>query len=338
MTPDTPDITRHVVRPEMGSFATNLYAANTLFTMSLYERLGETMYSNALRTKDNTKSGNLWVRAAGGHTRNGMTDGHLTTRGNWGLVQVGGDLVSWPTSGSHRVYLGLMAGSAMERSRTTSPTAGYSAKGKLTGYSVGIYGTWMNQKPEGSAPYADTWLLWSRFKNTVSSGNYTDTDTYHSKGFTWSIEGGYTFPLKDWRDDNGTDNAVRLQLQVQMIRMGVRDGAWTDAIGSSVQGIGAGNVRTRVGLKLYHQFTNDAKDRAWKPFIGLNWYHDTKAFGARIAGVADHIDGSRNFGEVKIGVEGKVKKNWNVWGFAGYQQGSEGFRNLKALAGLKYLF
>lgn len=130
MTPDTPDITRHVVRPEMGSFATNLYAANTLFTMSLYERLGETMYSNALRTKDNTKSGNLWVRAAGGHTRNGMTDGHLTTRGNWGLVQVGGDLVSWPTSGSHRVYLGLMAGSAMERSRTTSPTAGYSAKGK----------------------------------------------------------------------------------------------------------------------------------------------------------------------------------------------------------------
>ena len=120
--------------------------------------------------------------------------------------------------------------------------------------------------------------------------------------------------------------------------MGVRDGAWTDAIGSTVQGIGAGNVRTRVGLKLYHQFTNDRKNRAWKPFIGLNWYHDTKAFGAKIAGVADHIDGGRNFGEVKLGVEGKVKKNWNVWGFAGYQQGSEGFRNLEALAGLKYLF
>ncbi|CDE52353.1 outer membrane autotransporter barrel domain [Sutterella sp. CAG:351] len=208
----------------------------------------------------------------------------------------------------------------------------------MSGYSVRIYGTWMNQKPEGSGPYADTWLMWSRFKNTVSSGNYTDTDTYHSKGFTWSIEGGYTFPLKDWRDDDGTDNAVRLQLQAQMIRMGVRDGTWTDAIGSTVQGIGAGNVRTRVGLKLYHQFTNDAKDRAWKPFIGLNWYHDTKAFGARIAGVADHIDGSRNFGEVKLGVEGKVKKNWNVWGFAGYQQGREGFRNLEALVGMKYLF
>lgn len=336
--PATDDITNHIMRPEIGSYANNLYAANTLFTMSLYERLGETMYSDALRTNDKNKSGNFWLRALGGHTRNKMEDGDLTTRGNWGVVQVGGDLVNWPTSDSHRFYVGLMAGYAHESSRTTSPVAGYSAKGKVSGYSVGIYGTWMNQKPEGSGPYADTWLMWSGFKNTVSSGNYTDTDTYHSKGFTWSIEGGYTFPLKDWRDDDGTDNAVRLQLQGQVIRMGVRDGAWADAIGSTVQGIGAGNVRTRVGLKLYHQFTNDAKDRAWKPFIGLNWYHDTKAFGARIAGVADHIDGSRNFGEVKLGVEGKVKKNWNVWGFAGYQQGREGFRNLEALVGMKYLF
>ena len=336
LTPDTTDITRHAVRPEMGSFATNLYAANTMFAMKLSDRLGETAFSDALKTDKN--SGNVWIRTAGGHTRHEMADGENTTRGNWGLVQMGGDLVSWPTSGSHRMHVGLMAGYAHESAKTGSSVVNYQSKGKVSGYSVGIYGTWMNQKPEGSGPYADTWLMWSRFRNTVSSGNYTDTDTYHSKGFTWSIEGGYTFPLKDWRDDDGTDNAVRLQLQAQMIRMGVRDGAWTDAIGSTVQGIGAGNVRTRVGLKLYHQFTNDAKDRAWKPFIGLNWYHDTKAFGARIAGVADHIDGGRNFGEVKLGVEGKVKKNWNVWGFAGYQQGREGFRNLEALVGMKYLF
>ena len=335
--PATDDVTTHNMRPEIASYANNLYAANTLFMMSLYERLSETMYSDALRG-NGRHSGNVWIRTAGGHTRNKMEDGSLTTRGNWGLVQVGGDVVSWPTSDTHRFHLGLMAGYAHDSNKTTSPTAGYWTKGKLSGYSVGLYGTWMNQKPEGTGPYVDTWLLWQRFKNEVSSGDYSDTDTYHSKGFTVSLEGGYTFPLKDWKSSDGTDNAVRLQLQGQVIRMGVRDGAWTDTIGSTVQGIGAGNVRTRVGLKLYHQFTNDRKDRAWKPFIGLNWYHDTKAFGAKIAGVADHIDGGRNFGEVKLGVEGKVKKNWNVWGFAGYQQGSEGFRNLEALAGLKYLF
>ena len=88
--PDSGDITTHVMRPENGSYANNLYAANTLFNMSLYERLGDTMYSDALRTKDDTKSGNVWVRALGGHTRNKMEDGDLTTRGNWGGRAGGG--------------------------------------------------------------------------------------------------------------------------------------------------------------------------------------------------------------------------------------------------------
>ena len=88
--PDSGDITTHVMRPEIGSYANNLYAANTLFNMSLYERLGDTMYSDALRTKDDTKSGNVWVRALGGHTRNKMEDGDLTTRGNWGGRAGGG--------------------------------------------------------------------------------------------------------------------------------------------------------------------------------------------------------------------------------------------------------
>ena len=119
--PATDDITNHIMRPEIGSYANNLYAANTLFTMSLYERLGETMYSDALRTNDKNKSGNFWLRALGGHTRNKMEDGDLTTRGNWGVVQVGGDLVNWPTSDSHRFYVGLMAGAAPRaRSRVTA--------------------------------------------------------------------------------------------------------------------------------------------------------------------------------------------------------------------------
>ena len=91
--PGTGDVTTHVIRPGVASYANNLYAANTLFNMSLYERLGDTVYSDALRTKDDTRSGNVWLRAVGGHTRNKMEDGQLTTRGNWGVVQVGGDVV-----------------------------------------------------------------------------------------------------------------------------------------------------------------------------------------------------------------------------------------------------
>ena len=335
--PATPGLSNHIVRPEIGAYANNLYAANTLFSMNLEERLGEVKYADAMRGKDGEKSGSFWIRAHGGHTRNGMEDGSLTTRGNWGVMQVGGDVISWPTSGDHRLHAGLMAGYAHESSRTTSPDAGYTSKGKVSGYSVGLYGTWMNEKADGTGPYADLWAQWQRFKNQVSS-SVPETVSYHAKGFTVSLEGGYAFALKDWQSDDGTDNALRLQLQGQVIRMGVRDDSVRDAIGTSIVGLGAGNVRTRLGGKLYYQKTNDAKGRAFKPFLALNWYHDTKAFGAAFDGVADRIDGGRNTGEVKVGLEAKLRKNVNLWGSVAYEAGSESYRNVEALLGAKILF
>ena len=55
-------------------------------------------------------------------------------------------------------------------------------------------------------------------------------------------------------------------------------------------------------------------------------------------GVKDRIEGNRNFGEVKLGVEGKVTKHVNLWGAAAYQQGSHSFRNLGAFIGARVLF
>ena len=335
--PATPGFANHVIRPELGAYANNALASNTLFSMSLEERLGEAKYADAMRGKDGEKSGSFWIRAHGGHTRNGMEDGVLTTRGNWGVMQVGGDVISWPTSGSHRFHAGLMAGYAHESSRTTSPDAGYSAKGKVSGYSVGLYGTWMNEKSDGTGPYADVWAQWQRFKNKVSASS-PDTVSYHAKGFTLSFEGGYAFGLKDWKSADGADNARRRQLQGQVIRMGVRDDGVIDAYGTSIEGLGAGNVRTRLGAKLYYQKANGEKGTAFKPFLALNWYHDTKAFGARFDGIADRIDGGRNTGEVKLGLEAKLRKNVNLWGSVGYEAGSESYRNVEALVGAKILF
>lgn len=163
-------------------------------------------------------------------------------------------------------------------------------------------------------------------------------ESYHTKGFTASLEAGYTFGLKDWKGSNGFDNAARLRLEGQVIRMGVRGGDHLESTGTLVQGTGAGNVRTRVGVTAYHLMANSAKGTAVKPYVSLNWYHDTKSFGSVMDGVKDKITGSRNFGEVKLGVEGKVTKNVNLWGAAGYQMGSHGLRNVEALIGAKILF
>ena len=334
--PATSGLANHVIRPEIASYANNLYAANTMFAMKLSDRLGETAYSDAIRASGK-KAGSFWIRTAGGHTRKVMADGENTTRGNWGLMQVGGDLISWPASGSHRFHVGLMAGYAHESNKTASNTADYSAKGKVSGFSGGVYATWMNSNPTGTGPYADAWLQYLRFKNTASVGNYAEEVTYHSKGFTGSLEAGYTFALKDWQN-GAVSNATRLRLEGQLIRMGVRADNVLDSTGTSIQGIGAGNVRSRLGATLFHQFENTARGTAVKPYLTLNWIHDTKSFGTAMDGVSDTIDGSRNVGEVKAGVEAKVTKNVNLWGSVGYQGGTEGYRNVEALFGAKILF
>ena len=332
---DPTDPTTHIVKPELGSYAANLYGSNTLFTMSLYDRLGETRYSDALKSQK--KSGNVWIRMQGGKNHTNMYDDQLTNRGTYGIVQVGGDLVTWPGSGDHRFHVGLMGGYAHQSTKTRSSDIGLTSKGKLSGYSAGFYATYMNDKPEATGPYADLWVLYQHFTDKVNPSNASE-ESYHSKGWTGSLEAGYTFGLKDWVSASGTQNATRLQLQAQVIRMGVRADEHIDAENFTVQGTGAGNVRTRIGATAYHLFTNPKTGRAIKPYLTLNWYHDTKNFGVVYDGVKDRIEGTRNFGEVKFGIEGKVSKNVNLWGAALYQAGSHSYWNAGAFIGAKVLF
>ena len=332
---DPTDPTIHYVKPELGSYAANMLASNTLFTTSLYDRLGETRYSDALKSQK--KSGNVWIRMQGGKNYTTMTDSQLTNRGTYGVVQVGGDLVTWPSSGDHRFHVGLMAGYAHQSTKTRSSDIGLTSKGKLSGYSAGFYAIYMNDNPEATGPYADLWMIYQHFTDKVHASSAAEEE-YHSKGWTGSLEAGYTFGLKDWVSASGTQNATRLQLQAQVIRMGVRADEHVDAENFTVQGTGAGNVRPRIGATAYHLFTNPKTGRAIKPYLTLNWYHDTKNFGVVYDGVKDRIEGTRNFGEVKFGIEGKVSKNVNLWGAALYQAGSHSYWNAGAFVGAKILF
>ena len=332
---DPTDPTIHYVKPELGSYAANMLASNMLFTTSLYDRLGETRYSDALKSQK--KSGNVWIRMQGSKNYTTMTDSQLTNRGTYGVVQVGGDLVTWPGSGDHRFHVGLMAGYAHQSTKTRSSDIGLTSKGKLSGYSAGFYAIYMNDNPEATGPYADLWMIYQHFTDKVHASSAAEEE-YHSKGWTGSLEAGYTFGLKDWVSASGTQNATRLQLQAQVIRMGVRADEHVDAENFTVQGTGAGNVRPRIGATAYHLFTNPKTGRAIKPYLTLNWYHDTKNFGVVYDGVKDRIEGTRNFGEVKFGIEGKVSKNVNLWGAALYQAGSHSYWNAGAFVGAKILF
>ena len=55
-------------------------------------------------------------------------------------------------------------------------------------------------------------------------------------------------------------------------------------------------------------------------------------------GAGAAIQGSRNTGEVKAGVEGRLTNNLNIWTSVGHQMGGDSYRDTQGQLGLKYLF
>lgn len=326
----TPD--RHDdLRPEAGGYIANLAAANTLFVTRLHDRQGETHYIDALTSKDAITS--LWLRNAGGHTRQQDSSGLLGMQANRYVTQLGGDILAWSSDSADRFRLGLMAGYANQKTRTANQHNGYRADSRISGYSVGLYGTWL-QTPEGA--YVDTWAQYSWFDNTVSSRG-VGVEAYESKGFTASLESGYTWKLAQL----GERNTLFIQPQAQITWMGVRADDHQEANGTRVKGQGDGNVQTRVGVRLFgkgHSQLDEGKGRTFQPFIEANWLHNSKAFGVSMNGGNINLAGTRNVCELRAGVEGRLTKNVSLWGNLGQQVGDKGYSDTAAMLGVRVAF
>ncbi|WP_145520347.1 autotransporter outer membrane beta-barrel domain-containing protein [Yersinia mollaretii] len=331
--PDEP-----IVRPEAGAYTANIAAANTMFVTTLHDRLGETNYVDMLTGEEKVTS--MWLRNIGGHTAFRDNSGQLKTQSNRYVVQMGGDIVQWGEEGGNRTHIGMMAGYGNNQSNTRSSVTGYSADGSVNGYSVGIYGTWLENEMEHRGAYVDTWAQYSRFNNSVK-GDELASESYKSKGVTASVETGYTFKTGEFKDSNGTMNAVYVQPQAQVIWMGVKANDHTETNGTRVGSQGDGNLMTRLGVRTYfngHNKIDDGKHREFQPFVEANWIHNTKNFGTTMDGVSSSMDGAKNIAEIKVGVEGQLNNNLNLWGNVGTQVGDKGYNNNAAMIGVKYNF
>lgn len=83
---------------------------------------------------------------------------------------------------------------------------------------------------------------------------------------------------------------------------------------------------------------DNGKDRTFEPFIEANWIHNTKDFTAGLDGVPVKVAGTRNIGELKTGVEAKLKKNVNLLGNIAQQIGDKGYSDTQAMVGFKINF
>ncbi|MGV4230359.1 intestinal colonization autotransporter adhesin MisL [Citrobacter portucalensis] len=331
--PVAPPVTEQQYRPEAGSYLANNYAANTLFMTRLHDRLGETQYIDMLTGEKKVTS--LWMRNVGAHTRFKDGSGQLKTQSNSYVMQLGGDLAQWSSDGLDRWHLGAMAGYANSQNRTRSSLTGYHSRGQVTGYSVGLYGTWYANDADKTGTYVDTWALYNWFDNKVM-GQEQAAEKYKSSGITASVEAGYSFKLGE-----SERNSYWLQPKAQVVWMDVQADSHREANGTRVKDNTDGNLMTRLGVKAFingHNAIDDGKSREFQPFVEANWIHNTQTTSVKMDDVSNDMRGTKNIGELKVGVEGQITPRLNVWSNVAQQVGDKGYSDTRGMLGVKYNF
>ncbi len=326
------------LRPEAGSYTANMAAANTMFVTRFHDRQGPVKYTDVMTGE--TKNTSMWMRHEGGHNRWRDGTGQLKTQGNRYVVQLGGDIAQWGRGETDRWHLGVMAGYGNDHNNTDSVRTGYRSKGSVNGYSAGLYATWFASDETHNGAYLDTWAQYGWFDNHVK-GDGLPGESWKSKGLTASMETGYTWKAGEFSGSHGSLNEWYVQPQAQVVWMGVKADEHRESNGTRVESTGDGNVRTRLGVKTWikgHNRMDDGKSREFRPFVEVNWLHNTRNFGTRMNGVTVHQDGARNIGEVKAGVEGQINDRLNLWGNVGVQAGDKGYSDTSAMLGVKYTF
>lgn len=325
-----------MLRPEAGSYTVNLAAANTMFINRLHDRLGETQYTGALTGEKHVTS--LWLRQVGTHNSSRSDIGSLKTTSNQYVMMLGGDVAKLSSDGLDRGHLGIMGGYGNNQNNTRSGVTGYSSKGQVNGYSVGLYGTWYANDAERTGLYVDNWMQYSWFKNTVN-GEGQPQGKYDSRGLSASLESGYTLKISEFVSSKQSLNSVFVQPQAQITWMGVKADNHMEGNETHINSDGDGNIQIRLGTRVFlkdHNKINARKDRAFEPFVEANWLHHTHNYSTSINSVRINQDGTLNIGELKTGVEGQLSRNFTVWGSVGQQVGDKGYFNIDAILGGKY--
>ena len=328
-----PPVNQHnmIVRPEAASYSANLAAANTLFTTSMDDRPAETFYTDASGQQQSTR---LWLHNSAGHSRVKDSSGQLKSDTNRYAIQLGGDVASGTLTGSDSLRLGAMAGYGNAQSKSRSAVSGYQSRGQVNGYSLGVYGSWLQNAAEQSGAFVDSSLSYGWFNNSVK-GDDIGQQSYKSKGISASLAGGYRAEVATLSDST----SLWLRPQAQLNWQGVKADDVKEQNGSRVQGTGQDNLQSRLGVRASLRTLLDPQAQsAIEPYAEANWLHNSKAFGTALNGVNIQQAGTRNAAEVKLGVDARLNANVNLWGGVAQQLGNHSYSDTSAVAGVKVSF
>ncbi|WP_159565511.1 autotransporter outer membrane beta-barrel domain-containing protein [Budvicia diplopodorum] len=319
----TPENNDPLLRPEAGSYLANMAAAGKLFNLRLEDREGR------------AENSSMWLRQQGSRTKFRDTSGQIKTATNSYVVQGGGEVAETRFTDADRLGVGLMLGYGEADSQSSNRHSGYHSKGKVDGYSAGVYATWYQDAKTLNGVYVDSWVQYSWLNGEVH-GEQLSGERYDINGLSASVESGYRIPV--YQSENG---AVFVTPQAQIIWSGIKADDHTETNGTRVTSDSNNNVQTRLGVKLSRDGVSNMdknSDKLFTVYAEANWLHNTEQAGAVMDGVTMKQAGNSNVGELKLGAEGQLNKHANLWTNVAQQLGDDGYSDTLLTVGFKYTF
>ncbi|EPU0814678.1 autotransporter outer membrane beta-barrel domain-containing protein [Morganella morganii] len=318
------------VNPGTGGYMANRTAALGMFTMTLHDRLGEPHYADSFKGDDNASS--VWLRITGDRQRHDAVNRSMRIKGDTYTTQLGGDIISWNNDAQDTTIRGGIMGAIGKSDYTsTAKRTGTKSDAKIDrAYSVGLYGTWYQNREDENNAYADVWAQYAWFDNKVSvAGNSSD---YKSNLISVSAETGYSMAV--YKPD--ADKQWLLTPQAQVIFNSYDADDSSNGTGLKMKGERSNSVDTRLGARLTYA-NQKQSDKSAQPFVEVNWlYSNAKSdmtFNEHYT-FNDDMPASRV--EIKAGVEGQISPDWTVWGNVSHQMGADNYSGDRAMIGVKY--
>lgn len=314
-------------RPEVAAYLANQRLVGQMFVQSMHDRLGEPQFIEAQQFPDNSSERKaLWMRAVGKWEGTHSRDGNFDVSTDLFLLQGGGDLAQWKLfSETDRFHLGAMLGYGTADSTARADGNPYKAKGRVNGYSAGVYGTWFQNDETKLGAYVDTWFQYGWFNNRVQGSELPRVD-YDSQAWAVSAEAGYAFKLQEnWM----------LEPQAQVIYVDSNTDSITEQNGTRVDRADSNGTITRLGVRTFTTL-DLGNNRKAQPFATVNWWHSS-------------VDSSVSFNqlpigglypkdryELKVGVHADFTKGWTGWVNASGSWGAQDYHQYVGRIGVKY--
>lgn len=319
-------------RPEIGSYASNLQAANTMFNdgMSITSK-------QLIGGRQNT---NLWFLTSGGRSEGQIFDGEMKFSTSRKLFQMGADIFSDSFTGQDVYYLGVMAGRGQQHSKTRNDLSGYSSKGIVSGHILGIYGRWFRDEQEMIGLYAGGSINYGRFSNQVN-GEQLPSENYKSKGFNAFLESGYALKVRSRKSTEGIGRDFYITPQVQVWWSGVNADTHVEYNKTKVQGLGSDNLRSRLGIRLSLIDNNRSQQTSVgqiEKFIEVGGIYNKNNYGAKVGSENFYMSGVDRGGELKFGLEGHLNKSLAVSANLTKMLGKNGYRDTRGMLGMEFRF